>query len=785
MDEHRADQQNVPVDSRKTLFLVDRSDSFIMYLRILLERMGFRVVPLKKWKLLRELLPIVGPDLVLLGSPAENPEPLEALAGLRADGAAVPVILISARDEDELGFDCRAAGFAGCLSRPINIFNLFRVLYDTIVFSSGEKRLHLRTPFRERVAVGRAGGATVLRATSLSEGGMFIRTKEPFTKGERLTIEVPLGFGPAEKLAAEVIYARTTLGDADQGETGVAIRFTELTQEQAAQLTVCVLSLLVGDILEDQEEPVVSLVSRTNSLYEDIVADHIRLGQELKQSQQLTRHIMDALPTGMLTFRVGSDGELEVLSANPAAERLLCAGDTPEQRRAAFSPAWWGAGLADEVRRVAHEGGSVQVSNVRLVRGALDGYFDFTIFRLDPGRAAVLFGNISERRKDEAESLRLQKLESLGFLAGGIAHDFNNLLQLISGSVDTAQTLLGTAAENCPPAKVGRVQYLLAQARRGVDRATQISSQLLTFARGGDPVVQPLDIGPVVNEAFEFALHGSGVLGRIALREDVRRVRGDAGQLHQVFTNIALNAMQSMPRGGEVVVSGANLAVGPGHVALQAGDYVRISIRDEGVGIPAEILPNVCDPYFTTKQAGSGLGLSNAFSIVRKHGGWIDIESRVGQGTTVHVTLPVAVEAPRASPRREEAARPSPGGRVLVMDDEEPLCAMFSEMLELLGYTAACVPDGQQMLRAYETAARAGEPFDVVIMDLTVRGGMGGEEAVRALLALDPAAKAIVSSGYSDAPVLARYRDYGFCAALPKPFSGRVLALVLEEVLEE
>jgi CheY-like chemotaxis protein len=238
-----------------------------------------------------------------------------------------------------------------------------------------------------------------------------------------------------------------------------------------------------------------------------------------------------------------------------------------------------------------------------------------------------------------------------------------------------------------------------------------------------------------------------------------------------------------MPRGGEIAVGGEKVAVGPGHVSLKPGDYVKISVRDSGVGIPPDILPNVCDPYFTTKQTGSGLGLSNALSIAHKHGGWLDLESRVGVGTTVHVYLPVYVEAARQGTPATEGGVAHPGGRVLVMDDEEQLREVAGDMLDLLGYTAVCVSSGEEMLRAYEEARRAGEPFDVVIMDLTIRGAMGGEEAVRELLKLDPAARAVVSSGYADAPVLARYRDYGFVAALPKPFSGRVLALVLEEVL--
>ncbi len=784
MAEHRADSRGVLHDERKTVFLVDRSDSFIMYLRILLERMGFRVVPLKKWKLLRELLPILGPDLVLLGTPVEDLAPREALAGLRSDpgGQDVPVVLISPQDEDELGFDCRLAGFAGCLSRPVNIFRLYRLLYDSIVFASGEKRENLRTPFREKVEVTRGGTTSWQRATSLSEGGIFIRTCERMEKGESLSVTVPLGFGHPERLEGVVIYARETLGDAGQGETGVAVRFTSLSEEQTSQLTVCILSLLVGDILEDQEEPVVSLVSRTNSLYEDIVSDHIRLGQDLQRHQLQLKSIMEVLPSGLLILRLRDDGSLEPLSANPAAKRLLGVGSREDLHGAEVSPERWGHGIPAELRRIGREGGSVQMSNVRLVRGEHDDYFDFVLFQAAPGLVAALLSNVTERRKAEEEGFRLQKLESLGYLAGGIAHDFNNLLQLVSGSVDTALALLGNAEEHCPPDKVGRVKYLLGQAQRGVGRATRLSSQLLTFARGGDPLIQSLEIAPVIAEAVEFALHGSDVSCRLELGATLHRVAGDGSQLHQVFTNIVLNAKQAMPRGGELSVAGENVTIGEGHAFLKPGEYVRISVHDTGVGIPENILPNVCDPYFTTKQTGSGLGLSNALSIVHKHGGWMDIESRVGFGTTVHIYLPVPAAEPEDAARKESGGAPR-GGRVLVMDDEEELWPVAREMLELLGFDAVCVRNGQDMLRVFVEAREAGKNFDVVIMDLTVRGGMGGEEAIRELLKVAPEAKAVVSSGYADAPILARFRDFGFRAALPKPFSHRVLALVLEEIL--
>jgi CheY-like chemotaxis protein len=340
--------------------------------------------------------------------------------------------------------------------------------------------------------------------------------------------------------------------------------------------------------------------------------------------------------------------------------------------------------------------------------------------------------------------------------------------------------LLGETGEPCAPEKTGRVRYLLAQAQRGVGRAARLSSQLLTFARGGDPVLQPIDVRPVIAEAVEFAFHGSECTCRMRLDTGLRLVAGDGAQLHQVFTNIALNARQAMPRGGELTVAAGNVTIAPGHPSLKPGEYVRVSLADTGIGIPEDVLPNVCDPYFTTKQSGSGLGLSSAFAIAHKHGGWLGIESCLGSGTTVQVYLPVAA-APEAAVREE--GRGLRGGRALVMDDEQGLWPVTDEMLQCFGFQTVCVPGGEEMLRAYEEARRGGRPFDVVILDLVIRGGMGGEAAVRELLKLDPGARAVVSSGYADAPVLARFRDYGFRAALPKPYSHRVLALVLEEAL--
>ncbi len=788
MKERRAGEKELLRDNRKKVFLVDRSDSFIMYLRILLERMGFRVVPLKKSKLLRELMPIVNPDLVLLGSTVEGDDPVEVVRDIKSKGdcAAVPVILIAQKDSEDLEFECRNAGFAGCLERPINIFRLFRVIYDSITFSSGEKRVNLRTPFREKVQVTRGGKVSPYRATSLSEGGIFLRTREELPRGEKISITVPLGFGLPETFESEVIYSKTTLGDGDTAETGAAVRFISPTPEQISHLTVCILGLLVGDIMEDQEEPVLSLVSQTNNLYEDIVLEHIRLGEELKDFQLQFRTIVEKLPMGMIICRVEESGNLVLLSSNPAAERLLGADALRDVEGGTLPRSWEEKGFLDEFRRIGREGGTHQVSNAPSVGGEIDGYFDFLAFQPSPGSVAVVFTDVSQRRRTEEDTLRLQKLESLGFLAGGIAHDFNNLLQLVSGSVDLAQMLLSESKESLPPKRIERMQYLMGQAEGGLKRAAGLSDKLLTFARGGDPVIMPTDVAPVIAEAVEFALHGSRIKSTVEMAEDLHVVRGDAGQLHQVFTNIVMNAKQAMPRGGELDIRAENAAVGPGQKRLPEGDYVLVSIRDSGVGIPGKIVKNIFDPYFTTKQEGSGLGLSNALSIIHKHGGWIDVESQEGAGTTVLVSLPAGSgEAAEtvAIPDEAEEGMWKGTGRVLVMDDEDALWPVFQDMLERLGFDSLCVRDGDEMLQVYGDSLQSGKPFALVILDLTIRGGMGGEEAVGRLLEMDPAARAIAASGYADAPVMSNYRDYGFGAVLPKPFSTAELSSALRVVL--
>jgi PAS domain S-box-containing protein len=391
--------------------------------------------------------------------------------------------------------------------------------------------------------------------------------------------------------------------------------------------------------------------------------------------------------------------------------------------------------------------------------------------------AVAVFRDTTERSRLEAELLRSSKLESVGILAGGIAHDFNNILTVVMGNLTLAM-LDSTVNE-----AVGR---WLGEAERGVLRARDLTQQLLTFAKGGDPVRKTVRLPEVVREAAEFALHGSKVRCEFALAPDLWPADVDKGQIGQVVQNLVINAVQAMPEGGVVRVAIANDTIGANGPAglLVAGSYLRLTIADSGVGIRAEHLARIFDPYFTTKQSGSGLGLATVYSIVRKHQGHIEVGSELGKGTTFTIWLPAAPDA-QPAPIETAAKIVNMSGRLLFMDDETTICAMAKTLLTRLGFEVTTCADGAAAITAYREAKESGRPFRLLIMDLTVPGGMGGREAMQELLAHDPAVRCIVSSGYSSDPVMANHRAHGFRGMVPKPYKITDLARTIRAVLEE
>lgn len=388
----------------------------------------------------------------------------------------------------------------------------------------------------------------------------------------------------------------------------------------------------------------------------------------------------------------------------------------------------------------------------------------------------LVFRDVAEKRRLEEEIRKSQKLESLGVLAGGIAHDFNNVLTGIIGNASVARLTMHPDE---------RLSDMLLDIEKAALRARKLTQQLLTFSKGGAPIKKATSLGEIIGDTVRFALSGSNVSAEFSLPEDLRQVDADAEQISHTINNIVINAREAMPEGGTITVRAENVDIDDdAALPLAAGKYVKISIRDHGVGIPRDELSKIFDPYFTTKgERHSGLGLAVAYFVVKKHGGHITVDSEPDVSTTFTIYLPAAAaESAQAEPPDTAAAAPG-HGRILVMDDEEIVRTVLEKILERFGYEAAFAMDGAEAIDMYRAAMEVGKRFDAVIMDLTVTGGMGGRDAIELLRLVDPGVKAIVSSGYSDDPVMSDFRRYGFDGVIAKPFRADELREALNRVL--
>jgi PAS domain S-box-containing protein len=389
-------------------------------------------------------------------------------------------------------------------------------------------------------------------------------------------------------------------------------------------------------------------------------------------------------------------------------------------------------------------------------------------------KVLVAMVDVTDRVQLAQELLKIQKLESVGVLAGGIAHDFNNILTAVSANIGMAM-MYGELQ--------GDILEMLTDAERAALRAKKLTQQLLTFAKGGVPIKKKVPIARTVEDTVEFALSGSNVRGEYQLPKDLWWVEADEGQVGQVIQNLTLNADQAMAEGGIISVRAENVRVGEGDgIPLEEGEYVRISIRDRGIGIPERHLHKIFDPFFTTKQKGSGLGLATAYNIVKHHDGYIQVRSEVDVGTTFSVYLPGSRRG--AEQKETEKYRRIQGqGRVLLIDDEEMIRKSASELIRRLGYEVVVAEGSFEGIGRYQEAMKEEKPFDAVILDLTIPGDLGGKEAVRELLAGDSAARVIASSGYSNDPVMAEFKEYGFRGVIAKPYQINELSEVLHKVI--
>ena len=380
----------------------------------------------------------------------------------------------------------------------------------------------------------------------------------------------------------------------------------------------------------------------------------------------------------------------------------------------------------------------------------------------------VVFRDMTEKMQLLEQVQRAQKLESIGLLAGGIAHDFNNILEGVFGYIGLASAYVSDST----------VSEMLANALKSIQRAKGLTGQLLTFAKGGQPIKKIQSIVPLLNDTVQFAISGTKIKARFDFDENLYNAEFDYNQISQVVENIVINAVQAMPMGGTITVGACNVSFAPTEHSLLEGDYIKVTIADEGVGIPKEILNRIFDPFFSTKSMGHGLGLATSYSIVARHQGTIEVESEPGKGSVFYIYLPATKEKV-VEPIKPEIKKVLKGGRVLVLDDEAMMRDIMIKFLEHLGFDALAVEDGKEAIDVFLKEKEAGKPFSAVIFDMTIKGGMGGNEAIVEIRKFDPDVHAFVMSGYHDDPVLANPEQYGFNDGLCKPFTIEELEAML------
>ena len=388
-----------------------------------------------------------------------------------------------------------------------------------------------------------------------------------------------------------------------------------------------------------------------------------------------------------------------------------------------------------------------------------------------------VFRDVTEKLKMAEEVLKARKLESVGILAGGIAHDFNNILAAILGNINLA--LAETPLQ-------GPIHTLLSEAESASLRAKDLTQQLLTFSKGGEPVRKTAAITEIIIDSSSFVLRGSNVRCDTWFSPDLLPVDIDSGQISQVIQNIIINAAHAMPQGGVIDIRCENLLDHqPRPSSLREDEYIAVTIKDHGTGISRDIIDKIFDPYFSTKKTGNGLGLAICHSIIKQHGGDISVASEPENGTFFSIFLPASANEIPALPDQKAVKPIQRHGKIMVMDDDEMIRTMTGAMLTHMGFNSEFAVNGEEAIDLYKKARSAGNQFDLIIMDLTIPGGMGGEDTVKEILVLNPEAKVLVASGYSYDPIMAKYADYGFCGAIVKPYQMQDLSSAIQAVWDK
>ena len=484
--------------------------------------------------------------------------------------------------------------------------------------------------------------------------------------------------------------------------------------------------------------------------------------QALVEGERRNRALLKAVPD--LIFRLASDGVILDYKYDGGVELLL-----PRDQIIGSNIFDLPLEAADKTRiRQAMaqtiSTGELQSAEYTVTTPGQRRLFEARFVAEEAGRVVAIVREMTSQRRSEEALARIEKLEALGVLAAGIAHDFNNLVAGAYGHVEMAREYIiedkVTSAVDC-----------LGEAAGTFNRARELTRQLLTFSKGGAPQKKPGNLGAFVRGVVESALSGSNIRCQFIEDDPSHVVAFDESQIGQVIESLVANARQAMPLSGTLEVSIAKIQINIGAaLPLSVGTYTKISLKDSGVGIPLENMPKLFDPFFTTKSGGTGLGLASSFSIVKRHGGHLDIESELGRGTVCHIYIPHDEEA-LAEPRNMTSNRPTRQGRILVMDDEDSVRRVTCSLLMRLGYEVVPAAEGSEAIEIYRRTMTSGNRFAFVILDLTVPGGLGGRETLASIHEMDPNVIAIATTGYSNDPILANPEAYGFRAGLAKPYS--------------
>ncbi len=572
------------------------------------------------------------------------------------------------------------------------------------------------------------------------------------------------------------LYAYQLLFNALQGEFGQL----QLAERQELRI---IIQLAYGVLLtpylalqirrnpdDDHQRPLLAALEQESRLQAEIVsireemARKASLEQSLHERSALFHSLFELSPAGILLCnRAG-----EIQEANPPARALLRPDEDgrPANRIQQLLPAESIVHLLDGVRE--HRQSQPVLEEIHGKEYAI------TAVSVNLGQdqqgVAYLLQDLSERQRMEDELIRHDRLESLSILAGGIAHDFNNLLTGVLAGLSLARMQLAEA-EPIESMKT------LDEVEEQVKLASRLTQQLLTFSKGGEPALRNLSLNGFLQESVRFGLRGASVSATFDLEDKLWPVKADQGQLHQVINNLVINAVQAMEGKGQIHIHAGNLLLNQQYKTLPAGRYVRIEVCDEGPGIPEHLLDRIFDPFFTTKKSGHGLGLASSFSILKRHHGLLEVENRPQGGACFRIYLPPGDL--EAEPHVRTVTVSQYRARVLVMDDQETILKLLTRMLEKIGLEVTTARTGEEAIILYQQALASGHKYDLVILDLTVPDGMGGQECMRNLLEIDPSVKAVVSSGYSDDPVMARAEQYGFIDRLAKPYTiGDAWALI-------